>query len=97
MDVSSPSAARVMYGPVRARQAGDTMTKQKTARSPAKTPTRVVKARIAAAAKRALAEAEARRQNRLADEKHPAERGGQAGPEPTRYGDWEKKGIISDF
>lgn len=23
--------------------------------------------------------------------------GGQAGPEPTRYGDWEKNGIISDF
>jgi len=23
--------------------------------------------------------------------------GGQKGPEPTRYGDWEKNGIISDF
>ena len=23
--------------------------------------------------------------------------GGQSGPEPTRYGDWEKNGIISDF
>ena len=23
--------------------------------------------------------------------------GGRNGPEPTRYGDWEKKGIISDF
>lgn len=23
--------------------------------------------------------------------------GGRDGPEPTRYGDWEKKGIISDF
>ncbi len=23
--------------------------------------------------------------------------GGPAGPEPTRYGDWERKGIISDF
>jgi hypothetical protein len=23
--------------------------------------------------------------------------GGQAGPEPTRYGDWEKKGRCSDF
>ena len=23
--------------------------------------------------------------------------GGRSGPEPTRYGDWEKKGIISDF
>jgi len=25
------------------------------------------------------------------------EYGGQNGPEPTRYGDWEKNGIISDF
>ena len=23
--------------------------------------------------------------------------GGQEGPEPTRFGDWEKKGITSDF
>jgi len=23
--------------------------------------------------------------------------GGRDGPEPTRYGDWEKKGLISDF
>jgi hypothetical protein len=97
MDVSSLSAARVMYGPVRARQAEDTMTKRKPAKSPPKTPARLVKARIAEAAKRALAEAEGRRRNRPAVEKSPAERGGQAGPEPTRYGDWEKKGIISDF
>jgi hypothetical protein len=55
----------------------------------------LVKARIAEAAKRALAEAEARGQNRPVE--RPGERGGQAGPEPTRYGDWEKKGIISDF
>ncbi|WP_262692557.1 DUF1674 domain-containing protein [Kordiimonas aestuarii] len=27
----------------------------------------------------------------------PKEIGGRAGPEPTRYGDWEKNGIISDF
>ena len=27
----------------------------------------------------------------------PEEIGGQEGPEPTRYGDWEKNGIISDF
>ena len=27
----------------------------------------------------------------------PPEIGGRAGPEPTRYGDWEKKGLISDF
>lgn len=27
----------------------------------------------------------------------PQEIGGQKGPEPTRYGDWEKGGLISDF
>jgi hypothetical protein len=27
----------------------------------------------------------------------PGEIDGRDGPEPTRYGDWEKKGIISDF
>jgi len=27
----------------------------------------------------------------------PKEVGGRKGPEPTRYGDWEKNGIISDF
>ncbi|MEO0820764.1 MAG: succinate dehydrogenase assembly factor 4 [Pseudomonadota bacterium] len=54
-------------------------------------------ARIRAAAARALAEAEARR--RGADDKAPLppETGGSEGPEPTRYGDWEKKGITSDF
>jgi hypothetical protein len=48
------------------------------------------------AAERALAEAEARR--REAPEKRlPKEAGNRKGPEPTRYGDWEKKGIVSDF
>jgi hypothetical protein len=50
------------------------------------------------AAKRALAEAEARRQ---AAEANAAPRAkefqGPKGPEPTRYGDWERKGIASDF
>ena len=27
----------------------------------------------------------------------PAELGGRDGPEPVRYGDWEKKGIAIDF
>lgn len=27
----------------------------------------------------------------------PEEWGGQKGPEPTRYGDWEKNGRVSDF
>ena len=29
--------------------------------------------------------------------KKPKEVGGSEGPEPTRYGDWEKKGMTSDF
>ncbi len=29
--------------------------------------------------------------------KRPEEVGGQKGPEPTRYGDWEKDGRVSDF
>jgi len=50
------------------------------------------------AAQRALAEAEARRLAAAADEKvRPKELQGPKGPEPTRYGDWENKGIASDF
>lgn len=44
----------------------------------------------------ALAEAKARRAAHVV-EKRASESGGQTGPEPTRYGDWEKDGIISDF
>ncbi|KAH8308113.1 hypothetical protein KR059_006494 [Drosophila kikkawai] len=28
---------------------------------------------------------------------HTGEIGGPAGPEPTRYGDWERKGRVTDF
>ena len=48
------------------------------------------------AAKRALLEAELRRLKANKD-KLPKELGGGKGPEPTRYGDWEKNGITSDF
>ena len=49
-------------------------------------------------AQRALAEAEERRRQRdAASTAPPAEKGGQAGPDPVRYGDWEKGGIVSDF
>lgn len=51
---------------------------------------------LPAAAKRALAEAEARRKA-AKEEKRPKELGGRDGPEPVRYGDWEKKGIAIDF
>jgi hypothetical protein len=47
-------------------------------------------------AKRALAEAEARRKVAQAAPL-PREQGGPKGLEPTRFGDWEKKGIASDF
>ncbi len=47
-------------------------------------------------AQRALAEAEARH-NAAAPIDLPAELGGRKGPEPVRYGDWEKKGIAVDF
>lgn len=48
------------------------------------------------AAKRALAEAEARRKDQATDQQ-PTELGGRKGPDPARYGDWEKKGIAVDF
>lgn len=50
------------------------------------------------AAQRALAEAEARRRSGALT--HPTagkEINGRAGPEPVRYGDWEVRGIASDF
>jgi len=47
-------------------------------------------------ARRALAEAEARRQQ-AANQPKPREIGGRSGPEPTRFGDWETGGIASDF
>jgi len=55
-----------------------------------------IKKDLPEAAKRSLTEAKERlaiaKKNEL-----PKELGGRNGPEPTRYGDWEKKGIVSDF
>jgi hypothetical protein len=53
---------------------------------------------LSPAARRALAEAEARRAEleRKAREQ-PTELNGRGGPDPARYGDWEVKGIVSDF
>lgn len=48
------------------------------------------------AALRALAEAEERRKA-AGGKALPTELGGRDGPEPVRYGDWEKKGIAVDF
>ncbi len=47
--------------------------------------------------RRALAEAEARRKAAEPGAAPPVEIDGRAGPEPVRYGDWEVKGIASDF
>ncbi len=52
------------------------------------------------AAQRALAEAAERRAKAEAEAKknpRPRELGGRDGPEPVRYGDWEKKGLAIDF
>jgi hypothetical protein len=51
--------------------------------------------RIKAAAARALAEAAARAAK--SNPELPKELGGRDGPDPVRYGDWEKKGIAIDF
>ncbi len=55
-----------------------------------------IAARVREAGERAKSEADARRRQK-AKSALPKEVGGQNGPEPTRYGDWEKKGITSDF
>ena len=52
-------------------------------------------ARLRAAAERALAEAAERRAR--PSPPPPREINGRDGPEPTRYGDWEVKGRVSDF
>jgi hypothetical protein len=65
--------------------------------SPAPTPGPERKP-IPPAAQRALAEAEARRREAAAHPHPlPKELQGPKGLEPTRYGDWENKGIASDF
>ena len=47
-------------------------------------------------AHRALEEAAARRAAAISAQQEP-EQGGPKGPEPTRFGDWERKGIAVDF
>ena len=50
------------------------------------------------AARRALAEAEERHRRAAREaEPLPREYGGRDGPEPVRYGDWERKGLAIDF
>ncbi len=68
---------------------------------PADTPAAETPRRpLSPAAQRALEEAAERRaaadRARAVEAQH-REVGGRDGPEPTRYGDWEKGGIVSDF
>jgi hypothetical protein len=66
--------------------------------SPPATAPQPERKELTPAARRALAEAEARRQAAEANARPVTkEFQGPKGPEPTRYGDWENKGIASDF
>jgi hypothetical protein len=64
---------------------------------PADLSTLETKKVLSPAAKRALAEAAERRALEEAEIAKAIEEGGPTGPEPTRYGDWERKGIAVDF
>lgn len=57
------------------------------------------KTELSPAARRALEEAAERRAAAEGPDAaaKPQEKGGPKGPEPTRFGDWERKGIVSDF
>jgi hypothetical protein len=63
---------------------------------PPSSPSAAPKKPLSPAAERALAEAEARRRVAQSSER-PAEVKGRGGLDPVRYGDWEVKGIASDF
>jgi hypothetical protein len=52
---------------------------------------------LAPAARRALEEAAQRHAQAHAAAVAGAEQGGPKGPEPTRFGDWERRGIAVDF
>jgi len=62
-------------------------------------PDRVANKALTPEARRALAEAAERRARAAAAPapERPKEIDGPAGPDPVRYGDWETKGIASDF
>lgn len=58
---------------------------------------RTRRAALPEAARRALEEADLRKAKAAKDPALPTELGGRDGPEPVRFGDWEKKGIAIDF
>ena len=76
----------------------DEQSKKKTTRAAPAPSERPAPKQLTPAAQRALAEAASRRAEIDARiKKQPKELGGRDGPDPARYGDWEKKGIASDF
>ena len=74
-----------------------TVTKMSSEEKPADLSALEVRKILSPAAKRALAEAAERRAREEAEIAKAIEEGGPTGPEPTRYGDWERKGIAVDF
>ena len=70
------------------------MNDQTQSQAPEEAPKKV----LTPAAQRALAEAEERRQKAAAEaQERAAEINGRGGLDPVRYGDWEIKGLTSDF
>lgn len=61
------------------------------------TPGPAPRSALTEAARRALAEAQARRDSLAARTTPATEIGGRGGLDPARYGDWEVKGVASDF
>jgi hypothetical protein len=73
----------------------DTPSSSQTTENPAQARSAKI---LSPAAQRALAEAEARRKTMLeAEAGLPTEVSGRGGLDPARYGDWEIKGLTSDF
>lgn len=71
---------------------------QKPAPAPSETAVPERQKTLSPAAQRALEEAAERRAEYIAKEARlPKEIGGRKGLEPGRYGDWEVKGLTSDF
>lgn len=87
--------AHVSIGPVSIRPEYRMIDEtSKTEANPGQTPQKT----LSPAARRALAEAEARREKyREKEAAMPNEIAGRGGKEPGRYGDWEVKGLASDF
>jgi hypothetical protein len=73
------------------------MSDENKAAEPVEAETEAPKKVLSPAAQRALAEAEERRRQRAQEEARPREVNGRGGLDPVRYGDWEIKGLTSDF